>query len=365
MPENQLRLIQAIPEFFLDSLGIGLKLVDAVSREILLANKSFCSMLGVSKDEIAKSFLTFEDITYAEDRNNNLAQHSLLVAGKIEQYTVDKRYVRKDGSIFWGHMTAAPVRDQHDHVRWAVCVVEDVTNQKKLERNMAFAEKLSGLTTWNWDLRGSSSNHSSTFNTVFALPENVPHPTLDEFLERVHPHDRKTVKASVDLALAGGSYSHEYRLIGPDGSIRWLRGMASSVTNTNGEVTNIVGATIDVTDEKSRRALQLAPNYIRKIIMYMEANWNKPITNADIAKKSEKSSRLIHRYFAAHGTSPMRYLKKIRLHHAREMLSNPAAKTSVSAVSFKCCFSNLGHFAKDYKEEFGELPSATLARCRD
>lgn len=365
MPENQLRLIQAIPEFFLDSLGVGLKLVDAVSGEILLANKLFCSMLGVSKESIAKGSVTFEEITHAEDRNNNLAQHNLLVAGKIDHYTVDKRYVRKDGSIFWGHITAAPVRDQHGQVRWAICVIEDVTDRKAAERNVEFAEKLSGLTTWNWDLRGQVSHHSSTFNTVFALAENTPRPTLDEFLERVHPHDRKTIKASVDQALAGGSYSHEYRLIDPDGSIRWLRGMASGVTNANGEVTNIVGATLDITDEKSRYTMELAPNHIRQIIMYMEANWNKPITNASLAKKSGKSSRLIHRYFAAHGTSPMRYLKKIRLQHAREMLSNPSAKTSVSAVSFKCCFSNLGHFAKDYREEFGELPSVTLARCRD
>jgi transcriptional regulator GlxA family with amidase domain len=48
------------------------------------------------------------------------------------------------------------------------------------------------------------------------------------------------------------------------------------------------------------------------------------------------------------------------MRHAKAMLTTPEAGTSVTSVAFACGFSNLGHFAKDYFQGFGELPSETL-----
>jgi transcriptional regulator GlxA family with amidase domain len=53
----------------------------------------------------------------------------------------------------------------------------------------------------------------------------------------------------------------------------------------------------------------------------------------------------------------------VRLRHAREMLATPDHETSVTSVAFVCGFGNLGHFARDYRETFGERPSETLARA--
>jgi len=52
------------------------------------------------------------------------------------------------------------------------------------------------------------------------------------------------------------------------------------------------------------------------------------------------------------------------LQRAKQMLMEPNQRTSVSTVAFKCGFGNLGHFAKDFREMFGELPSETLSRTR-
>ncbi|WP_316163875.1 helix-turn-helix domain-containing protein [Bradyrhizobium sp. SZCCHNRI20481] len=48
----------------------------------------------------------------------------------------------------------------------------------------------------------------------------------------------------------------------------------------------------------------------------------------------------------------------------KQMLSGADQRTSVSAVAFDCGFGNLGHFARDYRDTFGELPSETLLRSR-
>jgi transcriptional regulator GlxA family with amidase domain len=58
----------------------------------------------------------------------------------------------------------------------------------------------------------------------------------------------------------------------------------------------------------------------------------------------------------------MAFAKGIRLNLAKQILSLPDAQTSVAGVAFSCGFANLGHFAKEYREAFGERPSETLAR---
>ena len=60
----------------------------------------------------------------------------------------------------------------------------------------------------------------------------------------------------------------------------------------------------------------------------------------------------------------MDFVKRVRLERARQKLSSLDAETSVTAVAFECGFGNLGHFARDYHERFGERPSETLRRSR-
>jgi AraC-like DNA-binding protein len=58
----------------------------------------------------------------------------------------------------------------------------------------------------------------------------------------------------------------------------------------------------------------------------------------------------------------MQYVKRLRLEKARRLLIAADTKQSVTAVAFACGFLNLGHFARDYRNQYGELPSQTLLR---
>ncbi len=58
----------------------------------------------------------------------------------------------------------------------------------------------------------------------------------------------------------------------------------------------------------------------------------------------------------------MIYVKYVRRRRARDLLAGPDDKTTVTGVALACGFSNLGHFARDYRALFGELPSQTLRK---
>ena len=106
-----------------------------------------------------------------------------------------------------------------------------------------------------------------------------------------------------------------------------------------------------------------APWQVRVAEQFIEANWNRPITIEELARVTNVSARSLFSSFkAGRGYSPMDFVRRVRLARARQKLSKPDGETSVTAVAFECGFGNAGHFAKYYRENFGETPSQTLRR---
>jgi len=114
-----------------------------------------------------------------------------------------------------------------------------------------------------------------------------------------------------------------------------------------------------------REPPRTAPWQVRRVEEYIEANWNQPITVEALAGAAGASTRSVFKAFReARHCSPMAFVKGIRLGNARRMLQRPELGTSVVSVAFACGFLNPGHFARDYRLAFGELPSVTLAQAR-
>lgn len=108
-----------------------------------------------------------------------------------------------------------------------------------------------------------------------------------------------------------------------------------------------------------------APHEVRMAEEFIDANWRNPIYMEDLVATANVSARSLFRSFkSTRGCSPMAFVKMVRLNNAKKLLSAGDPKTSVVSIAFYCGFSNIGHFANDYKLAFGELPSATLARAR-
>ncbi len=110
---------------------------------------------------------------------------------------------------------------------------------------------------------------------------------------------------------------------------------------------------------------ELAPGVVRRLEEFIEAHWRDAITIDRLVAESGVSARSIFRAFdRSRGYSPMAFVKTIRLRRAREVLMSGYPGVSVTATAFKCNFASPGHFAREYREAFGELPSETIARTR-
>lgn len=112
------------------------------------------------------------------------------------------------------------------------------------------------------------------------------------------------------------------------------------------------------------RSPGLAPGSVKRAEQYIQANASEPLTLADIATAARVPTRtLLESFRRFRGTSPMRYLRDVRLDQARRALQKGSVETAAQAA-MEAGLMHLGRFSKEYAERFGEKPSETLRSSR-
>jgi len=120
------------------------------------------------------------------------------------------------------------------------------------------AQRLANLGSWRWDVLGNTISWSEQLMDIYGLRPGQFNGTLQEFIGFIHPDDRAQVRASIGAALKSGNhFSHEERIIRPDGSIRHLHSVGEVIRNESGDAVRMLGICQDVTERKqAERALQ-------------------------------------------------------------------------------------------------------------
>jgi diguanylate cyclase (GGDEF)-like protein/PAS domain S-box-containing protein len=124
---------------------IGAALV-TVAGDISLANASLGKMLEHRPEALA--IMSLADLTHSDDRYRDADNMASLLSGQLASYTAEKRFVASSGRVLWGEMTAAAVRDFHGKVHEVIVQVQDVTQRRDAElelANRALHDPLTGL----------------------------------------------------------------------------------------------------------------------------------------------------------------------------------------------------------------------------
>jgi len=124
---------------------IGAALVSA-DGDIMLANASFGAMLGRRVEALV--MMSLREVTHPDDVELDVVKMADLLAGAVESYTIEKRFVTVDGTALWGQMTVAAVPDLDGYVRGLIVQVQDVTQRRDAElelANRALHDPLTGL----------------------------------------------------------------------------------------------------------------------------------------------------------------------------------------------------------------------------
>ncbi|HEY9652047.1 MAG TPA: PAS domain S-box protein, partial [Coleofasciculaceae cyanobacterium] len=116
-----------------EQAAVGITHIDLEGR-FLRINKKFCEIVGYNSEELLNH--RFQDITFPADLVENLNYARSLLSGGIDNYEMDKRYIRKDGAIIWGHQTVSLVRDSTGEPKHFVAVIEDISDRRLAEEQL-------------------------------------------------------------------------------------------------------------------------------------------------------------------------------------------------------------------------------------
>jgi two-component system cell cycle sensor histidine kinase/response regulator CckA len=153
-----------------ESTAVGIAATDR-NGHLLETNSALQAMLGYTEAELR--VLSIADVTHPEDLGENRRLLDEVVGGRRDQFQMEKRYVRKDGSIFWGQLTVSAVRDERGRPSFVFGVIVDLGARKELEDQLRHAQKMEVV----GKLAGGVAHE---FNNLLAIIHNYARFAADE-----------------------------------------------------------------------------------------------------------------------------------------------------------------------------------------
>src|SRR5437763_1720763 len=143
--------------------------------------------------------------------------------------------------------------------------------EEKLQQSEAYvaeAQRLRHTGSWAWQVAGRDALHlSEEWYRLYGFdPEKGP-PTWEERLRRVHPDDRAKWQGVIERAIAGASdYELEFRILLPDGTVKYIHTVGHPVLNASGDLVEFVGSSTDITEQKRAEVLLARENRLLEMI---------------------------------------------------------------------------------------------------
>ncbi|MGH8973305.1 MAG: diguanylate cyclase domain-containing protein, partial [Acidimicrobiia bacterium] len=123
------------------------------------------------------------------------------------------------------------------------------------EESLSEAQELARLGSWDWDLASGTLTWSHELYRLFGVDPGGFTPSPEAFLSRVHPEDRDAVDREIRRILeAGIPYARDFRVLLPEGAVRWVHGRGAVTTRVDGRPTVMSGTLQDITEHKRAEA---------------------------------------------------------------------------------------------------------------
>ena len=222
----------------------------------LRANLRLCAMVGYSEHELLHK--TIHDITHPDDMAEDWRLCQLALAGHFPSFTMEKRYIHKQGHHVWVNLAVSIVRDRDGSPLYFGSVIEDISERKAVEAALRVSDerfrllaKASNDAIWDWDLQTDLMWWNEGFGILFGYSPEETEPDSKSWTSRVHPDDGGVI-TSIKKALAGrdSMWSAEYRFRRKDGGYAYVHDQGYIMRNAEGKALRMIGGMSDVTQSR-------------------------------------------------------------------------------------------------------------------
>jgi len=238
--------------FELAELGVAHQTPDG---RWLHLNDKVCEITGYSKDELLK--MRFQDITHPDDLAAELAEFEKMRAGLSNQYSGEKRYIRKDGSAVWVSVRVSAVRDLGQRLKRFIVVVEDITERREAKQaryKLAAIVESSDDAIVSKNLNGIVETWNAGAQHIFGF---TPEEAIGQPITIIIPPELQDEEKEIIRRLRKGERIEHFETVrvNKSGERRNISLTVSPVRDSQGRV---VGASKIARDITERKRMELA-----------------------------------------------------------------------------------------------------------
>ncbi len=221
-------------------------------------NAKFESILGRTGKELAQ--IEWPKLSHPDDLEEDLKKFNEFKSGKNNGYSMEKRFIRPDGSYVWVNMTVSPFLDR-DYDSPHLCLIEDITPRKTAESMLSESERSKSVLFSHLPGMAYRCKYDRDWTMLFVSdgcfgltgykPEDLINNRTLSFNELIVPEYRAALWGEwEDILLKKTTFKNEYEIIAADGLRKWVLEMGQGVYDENGNVAALEGIILDITDLK-------------------------------------------------------------------------------------------------------------------
>ncbi|WP_214612915.1 PAS domain-containing sensor histidine kinase [Zobellia barbeyronii] len=227
-----------------------------IETGIYSLDKVTCEVLGIPYDCVVKR--GEKSLFDKPEATEFLIKDGIIELIKTGQpFDQELEFKTKKGTVIWLHVIATR-KLENDKCTAIAGIVQDITKSKQTQETflrhnqlLKFAEHKAKLGHWNWDASSDTLICSENMTYIVGVPTDVPVP-LSVLIDKVHPEDREFVRKQIAYNIKTKHYhSFNHRMVMPDGRTRIIQVSGDAILDDEGNLTNILGISQDVTSYKT------------------------------------------------------------------------------------------------------------------
>ncbi|WP_420266576.1 PAS domain S-box protein [Candidatus Magnetominusculus dajiuhuensis] len=250
--EIQLKESQRKQLQIFEQAPVGIAIINTYTGHIIQINRKYCEITGFLCDEMLNQ--TFQEITYEDDIQADLANMKRLINGEVDVVTMEKRYIHKGGNIVWVNMKCVLLWTGDDVPTYHISMVEDITEKKLIEIKLRESEakyrrlvELHHAGIWVIDKDGCTTYVNPAMADMLGYKcEEMIGTHLSAFVDEARVED---MKQKLRRKMQGVVEGYEFEFVRKDRTPIYLMVEATPIIE-GGEYAGAVAAMIDITQRK-------------------------------------------------------------------------------------------------------------------